>query len=161
MMYLSALEFLEEERDTWRPFEALDGLSDEALSRPVAGAHGWSGRDLMGHLAGGIEMCVAVARELAVGETSATLARWDAEWAAGGDAMNDRLLREWAALPLDEVRKRFREAPGELRGTLTVVPESRWLKHPTHMESFASETVDHYPDHAADLAAILAAAGDG
>ena len=102
-MYLSALEFLEEERDAWRHFEALDGLPDEALERPIAGAHGWSGRDLMGHLAGGIETSVAVARELAVGETSATLARSDAEWAAGGDAMNDRLLREWAALPLAEV----------------------------------------------------------
>jgi hypothetical protein len=156
-MYLSALEFLEEERDAWRPFEALDGLSDDALSRPVEGAHGWSGRDLMGHLAAWIEVSVVVARELAVGETSATLARSDAEWAAGGDAMNDRLLREWAALPMDEVRSRFRDAPGELRGTLTVVPESRWLKHPTHMESFASETIDHYPAHMDDLAAILAA----
>jgi hypothetical protein len=160
-MYLSALEFLEEERDAWRPFEALDGLSDEALERPVAGAHGWSGRDLMAHLADGIESSVAVARELAVGETSATLARSDAEWAAGGDAMNERILLEWAALPLTEVRARFRDAPGELRGTLTVVPESRWLKHPTHMESFASETIDHYPDHVDDLAAILAAASDG
>jgi hypothetical protein len=160
MMYLSALEFLEEERDAWRPFEALDGLSDEALERTVPEAHGWSGRGLMGHLASGIEMSVAVARELAVGETSATLARSDTEWAAGGDAMNDRLLREWAALPLAEVRARFKDAPGELRGTLTVVPESRWLKHPTHMGSFASETVDHYPDHMDDLAAVLAAAKD-
>jgi hypothetical protein len=160
-MYLSALEFLEEERDAWRPFEALDGLSDEQLERPVAGAHGWSGRDLMSHLAAGLEHSVAVARELAVSETSPAMARMDAEWEAGGDAVNERIRREWAGLSLSEVRARFRDAPGELRGTLTVVPEARWLKHATHMESFMGETVDHYPDHEADLAAILAAARAG
>ena len=160
-MYLSALEFLEEERDLWRPFEALSDLPDEVLEEPVADAHGWSGRDLMGHLAGGLEGAVVVARELAVGETSATKDRLDAEWAAGGDAFNERRAREWAALPLSEVRTRFHDAPGELRGTLTVVPEVRWLKHPTNMEFLASETIDHYADHEADLAAILAAANAG
>ncbi len=159
-MYLSALEFLEEERDAWRPFEALDGLSDEALSRPVAGAHGWSGRDLMGHLAEGLEGAVAVARELAISETSATKDRRDAEWETGGDAFNERREREWAVLPLTEVRSRFHDAPGELRGTLTVVPEVRWLKHPTNMDFLVGETIDHYVDHEADLAAVLAAAGD-
>jgi hypothetical protein len=160
-MYLSALEFLEEERDLWRPFEALDELSDEALERPVDGAHGWSGRDLMGHLAGGLERAVAVARELAVNETSATRERLDAEWETGGDAINERHQHEWAALPLMDVRKRFDDAPGELRGTLTVVPEARWLKHPTNMDFLAGETIDHYAEHEADLAAILAAASDG
>ena len=33
-MYLNALEFLEEERELWRPFEALDGLTDEQLDTP-------------------------------------------------------------------------------------------------------------------------------
>ena len=161
VMYLSALEFLEEERDAWRPFEALGELPDEAIERPVAAAHGWSGRDLMGHLAGGHERAVAVARELAVGETSTTKDRLDAEWATGGDAVNDSYLREWAALPLADVRKRFHDAPGELRGTLTVVPEVRWLKHPTNMAFLAGETIDHYVEHEADLAAILAAAATG
>ena len=112
----------------------------------------------MGHLAEGLEGALAVARELAVGETSATKDRRDAEWDAGGDAFNERRQREWAALPLAEVRKRFHDAPGELRGTLTVVPEVRWLKHPTNMEFLAGETIDHYAEHEADLAAILAAA---
>ena len=39
-----------------------------------------------------------------------------------------------------------------------MVPEARWIKHPTHMESFNQETIDHYRDHVDDLAAILAAA---
>jgi len=49
-MYLDALEFLEEERDAWRSFEPLVDLSDKQLTSPVAGAHRWSGRTLMGHL---------------------------------------------------------------------------------------------------------------
>ena len=126
MMYLDALEFLEEERDAFRPFEALDDLTDEQLQVPLAAAHAWSGRDLMGHLVGGLEVALVAARELAVNESSPSIVRWDAEWGAGGDAMNERLSREWAALPMAEVRDRFRSVPGELRGTLTVVPETRW-----------------------------------
>jgi hypothetical protein len=161
MMYLDALEFLEEERDAFRPFEALDDLTDEQLEVHLAAAHGWSGRDLMGHLIGGLEISLAAARELAVNESSPSIVRWDTEWDAGGDAMNDRLLAEWAALPMAEVRQRFRDVPGELRGTLTVVPETRWLKHKTHMEWLMGETIDHYADHEADLAAVLASAAPG
>ena len=157
-MFLDALSFLEEERDAWRPFEALDELTDEQLGAIVDAAHGWSGRDLMAHLAGWQDVALRVARELAVGETSPTAQRTDAEWDARGDAVNDEMLAEWRALPLDEVRRRFRTIPGELRGYLTVVPETRWVKHATNMSTFVGETLDHYADHEADLAAILDAA---
>src|SRR6185295_11874501 len=40
-MYLNALEFLEEEREAWRPFEALDGLTDEQFDVPIDAAHDW------------------------------------------------------------------------------------------------------------------------
>ena len=157
-MYLNALEFLEEEREAWRPFEALDGLTDEELDATVEGAHGWSGRDLAGHLVSGQEFALAVATELAVGPDSATKKRFDAEWDAGGDAMNDRITTEWRALPIEEVRRRLRTVPGELRGYLTVVPESRWIKHADNLRYFIDETIDHYADHASDLDAILDAA---
>lgn len=156
-MYLDALSFLEDERDTWRPFEALGALTDDQLSLRVEAAHGWSGRDLMGHLLGGLEVCLAIAKELAVNEQSPTLAAWDARWAADPDAVNAEVLAQFAAIPIAELRERFATVPGELRGYLTVVPESRWIKHPTHQESFLGETLDHYEEHAADLAAILAA----
>ena len=156
-MYLDALSFLEDERDAWRAYEALDALNDEQLERPVAAAHGWSGRDLMGHLVAWLEVSLSIARELAIGETSPTLARTDAEWASNGDRVNDELLERWRAMPLEEVRRRFRDVPGELRGYLTVVPESRWIKHPTHQESFFGETIEHYEDHLGDLRAILEA----
>ena len=158
-MYLDALSFLEDERDAWRPYEALAGLSDEQLTTPVETAHGWSGRDLMVHLLIWLEVLLAAAKELAVGETSATLERTDAEWEAkGGDVVNDELHAAWADVPLDEVRSRFASVPGELRGYLTVVPESRWVKHPKHLESFVSESLEHYDDHRGDLEAILSAA---
>ena len=158
-MYLDALSFLEDERDAWRPYEALVELSDDELSAPVEVAHGWSGRELMVHLLIWLETALTAAKELAVGETSPTLARVDAEWdARGGDAVNEELHEAWRDVPLDEVRRRFASVPGELRGYLTVVPETRWIKHPTHLESFIEETIEHYDDHLGDLEAILAAA---
>jgi hypothetical protein len=157
-MYLNALEFLEDEREMWRPYEALDRLTDEQLDRPVSGAHGWSGRDLIGHLVAWQEYALEVAKELAVGERSTTKARLDAEWAKRGDAMNLDIQVEWRALSLEEVRRRAQTVPGELRGYLTVVPETRWLKNSDYLRYFLDETVDHYAEHEEDLAAILEAA---
>ena len=154
-MYLNALEFLEEERELWRPYEALDSLTDEQLDTPIDEAHDWSGRDLIAHLVAWQENVLQVAKELAVGETSKTKERSDAEWEERGDAINLDIQVEWRALPMEEVRRRLREVPGELRGYLTVVPEARWLKHSDNLRFFIDETIDHYNEHAADLEAIL------
>lgn len=158
-MYLDALSFLEDERDAWRPFEALADLPDAALTDPCESAHGWSGRDLAAHLVAWQEVAIDVAKELALGTTSPTRERTKAEWDAGGDAMNARILERWRALPLDEVRARFRTAAGELRGYLTVVPEIRWVKDATTLNFMLAQTLDHYAEHESDLRAILAAAG--
>ncbi len=158
-MYLNALEFLEEEREAWRPFEALAAIPDERMSEPVEGAHGWSARDLIAHLVAWQGWALAVAKDLAVGETSASAARLDALWDERGDAMNDEIQAEWRALPLEEVRSRLASVPGDLRGHLTVVPESRWVKHPANLKTFVDETIDHYAEHAPDLEAILETVG--
>ncbi len=157
-MYLDALSFLEDERDAWRPFEALDGLADAQLAIQLETAHGWSGRDLMGHLVAWLEVALTVAKELALRETSPAKIEADADWDARGDAINEEIRLTWLALPMDEVRSRFRTVPGELRGYLTVVPEARWIKNAEYEEFFLTETTDHYEAHAADLAAVLAAA---
>jgi hypothetical protein len=158
-MYLDSLEFLEEERDAWAPYEALAGLTDAQLAVPVEGAHGWTGRQLMGHLVAWQENALAVATELAVNETSPTKARSDADWdARGGEAINDEIDATFAALSMAELRERFASVPGQLRGYLTVVPETRWLKHADHQRFFHDETTAHYDDHRPDLDAILAAA---
>jgi hypothetical protein len=158
-MYLDAMEFLEEERDGWAPYEALAALDDATLARPVEEAHGWSGRDLMVHMIAWQGVALAIATELAVNESSPTIARIDAEWVTrGGEAVNDDVLGAWADRPMDDLRALFRTQPGELRGYLTVVPESRWLKHAEHLRTLSEETITHYEDHRADLDAILAAA---
>ena len=158
-MYLDAMEFLEEERDAWAPYEALSGLTDVQLEGQVDGAHGWSGRDLMAHVLAWQGVALDAAKELAIHETSAVFARMDADWEArGGDVVNEEITRTWSAMPIADLRERFRTQPGELRGYLTVVPETRWLKNPDHMKSFYEETIDHYADHMADLRAILTTA---
>ena len=158
-MYLDALEFLEEERDAWAPYEALADLTDAQLSVATADAHGWSGRDLMAHLLAWQDVALRAARELAVDETSPTIQRADADWEArGGEVINAQLTAAWAAKPMDELRSAFGSVPGELRGTLTVVPETRWLKHADRQAWFHDETIAHYEEHVPELRAILAMA---
>lgn len=166
-MYVNALEFLEEEREAWAPFERLGELSDEELDRAVDGAedvtHGWTGRDLLGHMLGWLEFGIGVAKELAVDESSPTMEQLDREEQARGDVVYDEMNAElqvrWRALPMEEIRRRLREVPGELRGYLTVVPETRWLKHPDRQKWFLEDTIEHYEEHRPELDAILAAAG--
>jgi hypothetical protein len=161
-MYLDALSFLEDERDAFRAYEALDALTDEQLDVPVAAAGGWSGRDLMGHVILWQEAALATAKELALGDVSPTMDRVTAEWNAApgaGDRINDEGIARFRAMPLAEVREAFRTVSGELRGYLTVVPESRWIKHGSRQEYFFSETTEHYEEHLKELRAILAAVG--
>ena len=158
-MYFDALSFLEDEREAWRPFEALLDVPADRFDEPVPAAHGWSARELLSHLAAYQDHCLDVARELAVGERSASLEAMNAAWETRGDAVNDDLAAAWRALPADEVLRRAREIPGELRGYLTVVPETRWVKHPLHGPHFEEELLDHYADHVDDLRAVLAAVG--
>src|SRR5262245_50199070 len=121
-MYFDALSFLEDERETFRAYEALDALSDEQLDVPVEAANGWSGRDLMGHIVLWQEAALTTAKELAVSETSRTKDWLDAEWdkPGVGDRMNAEGVERFRALPMAEVRRLFRETAGELRGYLTV-----------------------------------------
>ncbi len=157
-MYFDALSFLEDERDAWRPFEALLVIPDDRFDIPVDAAHGWSARELLSHLAAYQSHALDVARELAVGERSPAHAAMDDAWKARGDVVNDELAATWRALSADEVRQRAAALPGELRGYLTVVPETRWVKHPVFGRFFEEELLDHYADHETDLRVILEAA---
>lgn len=153
------MEFLEEERDAWAPYEALSALSDRQLGAATEGSHGWSGRDLMAHMLAWQGVALDAAKELAVNETSSVFTRMDADWdSRGGDVVNDEITRTWAEMSMPDLRDRFRTQPGELRGFLTVVPETRWLKNADYLKSFYEETIDHYTKHMTDLRAILAAA---
>jgi hypothetical protein len=128
------------------------------MDAAVHDAHGWSARDLIGHVVAWQEFALATARELAVGDNSPTKDRLDEEWERRGDEMNADIEAGWRDLPLEEVRRRLREVPGELRGYLTVVPEARWVKNDDYLRYFLDETIEHYAEHEPDLRAILAAA---
>src|SRR6478609_4737363 len=95
-MYTDALSFLEDERDAWRPYEALLLLTDEQLEAPVEAAHGWSGRDLMGHLVTWQLLSLDVAKELALGPGSRSHEAADADWETrGGDAVNEETIEHY------------------------------------------------------------------
>jgi hypothetical protein len=147
--------FLEEEREAWRPFEALDGMTDDQLDEPIAAAHDWSGRDLIAHIVAWLDDAVAAADELASGEQSEAIARSRREFAARGDEINAEIQATWRALPIGEVRRRLRETPAALRERLGAVPEARWHTQADHFHFFHVYTIEHYEDHLADLAAIL------
>ncbi len=113
----------------------------------------------MGHMLAWQGLSLEVAKELAVNETSPAIDRAEVDWdTRGGEVVNAELQAQWAALSMADLREQFRTQPGELRGYLTVVPEARWIKNPVHMESFDTQTIDHYHEHMDDLRAILAAA---
>jgi hypothetical protein len=159
-MYTDALSFLEDERDAWRPFEALAQLTDDELERDVPEAHGWSGRDLMGHLVHWQILALDVAKELAVNDDSPRKRAADLDFEVRGDvAVNAEVDALWRSKTIDEVRQEFARVAGELRGFLTVVPETRWVKNSDMQTFFYEETIEHYDEHRPELAGILAAAG--
>src|SRR3954463_4507231 len=146
-MYTDALSFLEDERDAWRPFEALSQLANDELERPVEAAHGWSGRDLVGHLVHWQILALDVAKELAVRVDSPTKEAADADFETRGDVVvNAEVDAIWRAKPIDEVRPDFAMVAGELLGFLTVDPETRWVKNGDTQTCFREETMDHYED---------------
>jgi hypothetical protein len=110
-------------------------------------------------MVGWLEHVLAVARELAVADSSPTREAVRADWEARGDVVNEELHAAWAAVPLEEVRRRLASVPGELRGTLTVVPEARWLKDARMSAFFLMDTIEHYEEHLPELEAVLTTAG--
>jgi hypothetical protein len=152
-------DFLDEERAARRPFEALAELGDAELDEPIPAAHDWSGRDLIAHLVGWLGDALDVAHELERGASSPARERSRRAFAARGDEINAEIQASWRGLPLDEVRRRMRDVPDELRRAMTVVPASSWDADPGNLQFFEIYTIEHYEDHIADLAAVLAAAG--
>jgi hypothetical protein len=114
----------------------------------------------MGHLVHWQILALDVAKELAVGERSPRKAAADEDFATRGDvAVNAEVDALWRAKTVAEVRQEFAAVAGELRGFLTVVPETRWVKNADMQTFFIEETTEHYDEHLGELAAILAAAG--
>jgi hypothetical protein len=151
-------QLLAEEREAFRPFEALGLLADAQLDVPVPAAHDWSGRDLIAHLVAWLDDPIEVATELRVQATSPARERSTREFAARGDEINARFQAEWRALPMAEVRRRLRDVPEALRRAVDATPESRWIGDPDNLRFVHIYTVEHYEEHLRDLEAILEAA---
>jgi hypothetical protein len=160
LMALDPAAFLDHDATAWRGYERLAELTDEDLAGEVAGAHGWSGRDLIAHMVAWQENALAVAQEIAVGHVSPTQLRSDADWAVRGDAVNEDITHTWRALPMAEVRRRMRLASEDLRRLLAVVPEGRWFTDSERLRFFRVRMIDHYEAHRDDLEAVLAATTD-
>jgi hypothetical protein len=156
---IPASALVDEERAAWRPFEALERLSDEQLDEPVAAAHDWSGRDLIAHLVAWLDDAVEAAHELGATDASQARERSERAFADRGDEINAEIQATWRQLPMAEVRRRFREVPEELRRALIAVPAARWSSRDDDRRFFRVYSIEHYDDHVADLEAILAAAG--
>ena len=96
-MYLDAMEFLEEEREAWRPYEALPRATHAQLDRPIDAVRG--GRDVtsMVHLLAWLDIALAAAKELAVRDDSPTLERRAQDTQDRGvDALNQEFPpRRW------------------------------------------------------------------
>ena len=114
-------------------FEALADLDDAQLDRPVERAHGWSGRDLLGHLLSWQLLALEVARELAVRERSKAKELADADWATRGDIINDEAVLAWRARPMSEVRAR---------------PRADRRRAPRHAHGGPRDPLDQEPGHA-------------
>lgn len=156
----AVLALLREERAAYAALARLEGLTDEQLDRPVSAAHDWSGRDLIAHVIAWFDDVLAVAEDLRTGPSSAARARSRQEFAARGDEINARIQAEWSSLPIAEVRRRLREVPEALRRAVLEAPATHWLGEPDNLVFLRVYTIGHYDDHAADIEAILHAAGE-
>jgi hypothetical protein len=150
--------FLDEEAAAWRPFEALDDLTDEQLEARVADAHGWSGRDVIAHVVAWLDDAIEVAREMHAGGTGEARERSRAAFAARGDDINAEIQATWGGLAVAEVRERARAMRAELHAGLAAVPDAVWVENAEDASFLHVYTVQHYEEHLDDLAAILAEA---
>ena len=135
-MYLDAMEFLEEERDAWAPYEALAEPRRRAARTP-----GRRRPRLVRPRPDGATCSRGRASPLEVAKRARGQRDEPDDRPRGrrlGGARRRRRqrgARRDVGGPADgRAARAFRTQPGELRGYLTVVPETRWLKHADHLE---------------------------
>lgn len=157
-MHQDGAAFVAAETLAWQPYLALAELSDDELVRPVPEAHGWSARDLVGHLTVWQDKQLGYAVELLTRGTTTARDSDDAEYERRGDEWNDELVEQFAQLPAADVRQRLLGANQELRRVLANVPAERWHAH-SHFTDYLPSMLDHYAEHAPDAKAILSAFG--
>jgi hypothetical protein len=157
-MYPDAQEFLVAERAAWVPYRALASLTDEQLSQPIAAAHNWSGRDLMGHFIVWHEKYLIFIDELRERGYSESKVADDAYYEERGEELNDEYVADFAKIPLAELRARFDTTFESLRNRVAPLPVEVWQRNVDFNQFLPDVTIGHYAGHTQDLAAILAPA---
>ena len=114
----------------------------------------------MAHIVAWQEVALAVARELAVDETSPTKIEADRDWDARGDEINEEIRLALAGPPDGRGPAPVPDRPGRAAR----LPDGRARRRagsrtPSTSEFFLDETIDHYEAHADDIAAVLASVG--
>ena len=147
---------LDEARDAF--LAALDDVDPTLLDAP--GLVGdWSGRQLLGHMAGWAEHA---------GDALAAAARSAAdEFGDEGldvEALNAQMARTDAAAPLAELRIRESAAATRLREALEAA-DPAWLEErvaygDSLLQVIRDDAADHYREHTADIRAWFAAGAD-
>jgi len=132
---------------TSREQRAWDELSASIAAVPPADRespwlnNGWSVKDVEWHIALWWKDCIRTLDSLAAGGYE--------EWNGDTDAANDAALREGRSMTVDEVEAGLSSTRQRLLGSWGEAPDD-----PRALDYFVSETIEHYEEHAADLAKL-------
>jgi hypothetical protein len=132
---------------TSREQRAWDELSASIAAVPTADRelpwlnNGWSVKDVEWHIALWWKDCIRTLDSLAAGGYE--------EWNGDTDAANDAALREGRSMTVDEVEAGLASTRQRLLGSWGEAPDD-----PRALDYFVSETIEHYEEHAADLAKL-------
>ncbi|MGI8587369.1 MAG: DinB family protein [Chloroflexia bacterium] len=143
-------------REAHDPLEATLGrVSDEQMVAPLLDG-GWSIKDLLAHITSWEQSTLYNVRESVFGEAPPPL---DFPDSGNTDALNAYFYEMHKDLSLAQVRDDFARVHAELLSVLEHVPEDKLSVEirgrPPYWE-IAGDTYLHYPEHRAQVEAVLA-----
>jgi hypothetical protein len=131
---------------------AVDSFSDREMEQPGV-VEGWSGKDLLGHIAFWAEKAATDLRHIAAGRPQ------DVEAPGGEEAVdvwNERESKARAGRSLSDIREEWLSSFEAAMAALAEFPAERLeenVKGATVLERFAGDTYEHYREHEAQLVA--------
>lgn len=135
------LEMLQQASKAWLQVKKLiDTIPDRALEKPGT-VGSWSGRDLLGHLAGWEAIGIDVVREIEAGGAEEWPDLADDEY----DAFNEEMLAPYRAMTTAEVRQALEDTH------ITLMNLAETAQRLTNPGTILSVTSEHYAKHLDDL----------
>ncbi|MBI2773184.1 MAG: ClbS/DfsB family four-helix bundle protein [Chloroflexi bacterium] len=143
-----------------RLLKVVEGLGEERASKPIVGE--WSARDVLAHC---IYWTGMLARMMGVRgyPPPAWIPRWQAEAQLGTDELNRLTVEHYRKGPFQTVVDDFRFTKGLVRDVVDFMKEENlllpagapWGEGTKVWEAIASETHDHWRQHAEELEKAL------